>query len=87
MAGFYDSRGNFIEGATVGGGRVSPPDTAELEAEVTAAVLRCSQGASARDAMAYFYRTYPHLREDLWEIGEDPLSPLMDYYVKETLGL
>ena len=77
---FFDSKGNRVSGAKIGKG-----GTGDVESEVAAAVARCRTGGSARDEMAVLLQRYPHLKEERWEEGEHPLSPLVSEYVAQIM--
>ena len=80
---FYGPNGNKITGKKMsGGGNIE----AIWEIDIAAAVGRCEQGGSAKQELANLLKKHPMLKEDKWQVGEHPLSPLMDYYVRETMG-
>ena len=48
--------------------------------------MRVKQGGSAKTEMAMLLQKHPILKTDKWQTGEHPLSPLVEYFVKETMG-
>lgn len=85
VGGYYNTRGEFVEGHLMGG-EVGTA-TSAINHEVDEAVARCRNGASAKREMVLLYQKYPHLKQNRWAVGEHPLSPLLGEYVIETLGL
>jgi galactokinase len=82
---FYDSKGNLVSGAKVGGKGGGGSAVSIVATEVDASVARVKEGASARDEMLALFRKHPFLKEDKWEVGEHPLSPLLEWFVKQQL--
>lgn len=81
---FFDSKGNRVVGAKVGGGGSGGNSVSVVGTEVNAAVQRCREGGSAKKEMLALFQKYPMLKEDRWEVFEHPLSPLIDEFVKEV---
>ena len=80
---FYGPNGEKVSGRKMSGGGQSE---ALWEIDIAAAVGRCERGASAKDEMATLFKRYPQLNENRWKPFEHPMSPLMDWFVKEKFG-
>lgn len=82
--GYYDIHGNFIEGATVGGGIGVSTNALEIECLAAASNVR-DNGVSAKSEMARLLAKHPVLKSDNWEYPAKPhpLSPLIEYFWKE----
>jgi hypothetical protein len=52
--------------------------------DVAAAVGRCERGARAKDEMQALFSHYPQLKENRWKPFEHPMSPLTEWFVKQT---
>jgi hypothetical protein len=83
--GYFNARGEFVEGHLMGG-QVGTT-TSAINHEVDEAVSRCRGGASAHREMVLMFKKHPHLKQDRWEVGEHPLSPVLAEYVRQTLGV
>ena len=80
---FYGPNGEKVSGRKMSGGGQSE---ALWAIDIASAVGRCERGASAKEEMATLFRRYPQLKEDRWKVGEHPMSPLLDWFVKQTMG-
>ena len=84
---YFDEGGKKVAGRLASVGRGVPCD--EIAREVAEAVGRCQNkryAGSALKELKQLFATYPQLKRDAWAGGEHPVSPLIDLYVKETLG-
>lgn len=84
MAYFDSATGKVMRGK-VGSGTTLASRT-EVDTAISEAVSRCKHKkyGSARKELAKLLTTYPHLKRDAWEIGEHPLSPLIELFVEEV---
>ena len=84
---FFEADGKKVEGRLASVGRGVSSD--EIATEVAEAVGRCQNkryAGSALKELKQLFARYPQLKRDAWAVGEHPVSPLIDLYVKETLG-
>jgi len=86
---YFDKEGKKIEGRLASAGKGVPTD--EIMMAVSEAVGRCQNKLYAGNGRAMkelkqLFETYPQLKRDAWAVGEHPVSPLIDLYVKETLS-
>lgn len=85
MPGYWTSKGTYVEGHRIGS--TGGVETDRINCEVEAAVARCrDNGASAGKELRVLFGRHPQLREDRWEMGMHPLSPMIEWFVKESLG-
>ena len=84
---YFDKEGKRVEGRLASAGKGVPTD--EIMQAVSEAVGRCQnklyKGSALKEVKVLFEK-YPQLKRDAWAVGEHPVSPLIDLYVKETLG-
>ena len=84
MAPYFNQRGDMVEGHLLDG--TKGETTSVIAMEIDGAVMRVKQGEStAKKEMASLLKKHPVLKSDKWQVGEHPLSPLVDYFVKETM--
>jgi len=84
---FFAPDGRKVEGRLASAGKGAPSD--EITKAVAEAVGRCKNKlykCSALKEMKALFAKYPQLKRDTWGVGEHPVLPLIDHYVKETLG-
>ena len=87
---FYDpDSGRLVAGQRMSAGKAASGN--EILVAVEEAVARCQHKKYAGTGRALkelkqLFATYPQLKRDAWGVGEHPVSPLIDLYVKETLG-
>jgi len=84
---YFDKEGKKIEGRLASAGKGVPTD--EIMMAVSEAVGRCQNKlykGSALKELKVLFEKYPQLKRDAWLPFEHPCSPLIDLYVKETLG-
>ena len=84
---FFDSDGKKVAGRLAAVGKGVPLD--EITQAVAEAVGRCKNKlykSSALKELKLLFEKYPQLKKDAWAVGEHPVSPLIDLYVKETVG-
>lgn len=86
--GFFNENGDFVSGATIGGGGVDGDKTGFVSVEVAAACDRVKKGVSTPlDEMRRLFADYPVLKDDdKWSVGEHPISPLLDLYCFSLFG-
>jgi len=84
MAPYFNQRGDKVEGHLLDGTRGAT--TSIIDSEIDGAIMRVKQGGSAKTEMAMLLQKHPILKTDKWQTGEHPLSPLVEYFVKETMG-
>jgi len=85
MAPYFNQRGDMVEGHLLNG--TKGESTSVIDMEVDVAVMRVKQGEStAKEEMASLLKKHPILKSDKWQTGDYPLDPLMDLFIKETLG-
>jgi len=78
---FFDPDGKKVAGRLAAVGKGVPLD--EITQAVAEAVVRCERGASAKEEMATLFKRYQQLKENRWEPFEHPMSPLMEWFVKQ----
>jgi hypothetical protein len=85
---FYDSdTGRMVTGQRITAGKAASGN--EIADAVEEAVARCQNkryAGSALKELNQLFDRYPQLKRDAWAVGEHPVSPLIELYVKETLG-
>ena len=85
---FYDpDTGRMVTGQRITAGKTASGN--EIADAVEQAVARCENqryAGSALKELTQLFARYPQLKRDAWAAGEHPVSPLIDLYVKETLG-
>ena len=83
MAYFDSASGKKVTGKVVGGG--TRASNSEIAMAVQEAVFRAQHKkvGSALNELRKLFKTYPQLKSDSWTVGEHPVSPLIDLYVKE----
>lgn len=85
MTGYYDLRGNFIQGATVGGVPGQSMNTIEMEAQALA--TWCEEtGSDPRIELKKMFQKHQVLKTEQWHWPDNPhpLSPLIAMMVKEA---
>jgi hypothetical protein len=86
---FFGPDGQKVAGRLAFAQKGVPRD--EIATEVAEAVGRCQNNRYTREGRALkelkrLFETYPLLKRDAWGVGEHPVSPLIDLYVKELFG-
>ena len=87
MAYYDPATGRMLTGQMVGGGTGASNDTIALA--VAEAVGRCrnkTYKASPLAELKKLFQEFPQLKRDGWAVGQHPVSPLIELYVKETMG-
>lgn len=83
MGTFYSPNGEKISGKKLTGGGTTE---AIWAVDIAAAVGRCERSSSAKEEMSALFQKYPQLKADKWKVGEHPLSPVLDWFVKKKFG-
>ncbi len=83
MGTYFGPDGKKVIGQKMSGGGHSE---ALWEMDIAVAMGRCERGAKAKDEMQALFKRYPQLKEDRWKVGEHPMSPLVAWFTKQTLG-
>jgi hypothetical protein len=84
MAYFDSKTGKVVTGKVMGAGTLA--SKSEVETAISEAVSRArhKKYGSARKELARLLTTYPQLKLDAWEVGEHPLSPLVELFAQEV---
>ena len=86
---YFEEGGKKVAGRLASVGRAVSSD--EIAIDVAEAVGRCQdkrfkkKGRTLKELKRLF-ETYPQLKSDAWGVGEHPVSPLIDLYVKELFS-
>jgi hypothetical protein len=83
MGTFFVPNGERVTGQKISGGGNTE---AIWAVDIAAAAGRCERGGSARDEMAAIFKKYPQLKDSRLAAGEHPISPVVDWYVKQQLS-
>jgi len=85
MAYFDPGTGRVVTGKVVGGGASAGRTEIETAVSEACARARHKKYGSARKELARLLTTYPSLKRDgAWGVGEHPLSPLIEEFVREV---
>lgn len=81
---YYTPKGTLVQDHKMDGSKGE--ETSVIEMEISAAAARCGQGASAKQELATLFKKHPLLKDDKWQMGEHPVSPLIEWFTRQTLG-
>lgn len=85
--GYFDpDTGKMVSGQRAQTGKAASGN--EIAMAVEEAVARCKNKkyGSALKELKRLFTTYPQLKRDAWKVGEHPVSPLIELFVKEQMG-